>query len=48
MSERDATQRRHDAAQREHDAKVALAAERQPDAEWVVIPGVNGWVRRQS
>jgi hypothetical protein len=45
---RDPSQDRHDAAQREHDAIVAKAAEKQPDSEWVTIPGINGWVRRQS
>ena len=48
MSTRDHRQDQWDAGQREHDERVALAAEQQPGQEWVVLPGIHGWVRRKE
>jgi hypothetical protein len=45
---RDPRQDAWDAGQREHDALVARQSEAQPESEWVTLPGLHGWVRRQD
>jgi hypothetical protein len=45
---RDPRQDRFDRAQKEYDELVARQSERQPDSEWITLPGITGWVRRQG
>jgi hypothetical protein len=41
-------QRAWDAAQWEHDAEVITISASCPDKEWIVVPHIKGWVRRQD